>query len=54
MEYGMHIGYYAMPEEMWGYDFVTSCYKEEPKKSKAKIENQMMELYSLKKDSFTI
>lgn len=54
VEYGMHIGYYVMPEEKWGYDFVTSCYKEDPKESKAKIVNHMMELYSLNKDTFTI
>lgn len=39
-EYGMHIGYYAMPEWQWGYDFVTSCYKEKPEDSKAKIHKQ--------------
>lgn len=41
-EYGMHIGYYAMPERVWGYDFVTSCYKEKPEESRRKIESQMV------------
>jgi hypothetical protein len=36
-EYGMHIGYYGTPEELWGYDFVTSCYKEAPEKSRERI-----------------
>ena len=30
MEYGWHIARYAMPETIWGYDYITSEYASEP------------------------
>lgn len=37
-EYGMDIGYYAKPEDIWGYEFVTSCYGESVEESAKRIE----------------
>jgi hypothetical protein len=30
VSYGMAVSYYQKPEELWGYEHVTSAYKEEP------------------------
>lgn len=35
--YGMAVSYYQKPEELWGYDHVTSAYKEDPKVSAERI-----------------
>ena len=37
MEYGWHIARYAMPETIWGYDYITSGYSEEPADSYCKV-----------------
>ena len=34
--YGWAVARYAMPEQIWGYKAVTSCYNEEPKESAAR------------------
>lgn len=40
-EYGWHIAAVETPETKWGYDFVTSCYKEAPCDSWKRIVEQM-------------
>ena len=37
MSYGMAVSYYQKPEELWGYEHVTSAYKEEPRASAERI-----------------
>lgn len=44
-EYGLYVGYYEKPERLWGYDYVTSCYKETREESKARIESFLMKKY---------
>ena len=44
-EYGWGIAVLCTPEHLWGYDFVTSCYKEEPSDSAARIFERAAELY---------
>jgi hypothetical protein len=36
-EYGWPIAVYSTPEHIWGYDYVTSAYKEEPSESRKRI-----------------
>ncbi len=36
-EYGMAVSVYMTPEELWGYDLVTSAYKETPEESRERI-----------------
>ena len=35
--YGMAVSYYQKPEELWGYEHVTSAYEEEPRASAERI-----------------
>ena len=35
--YGMAVSYYQKPEELWGYEHVTSAYKEDPAVSAERI-----------------
>lgn len=44
-EYGMPVSVYARPEELWGYDTVTSAYKEPPRKSWQRIYDHARKLY---------
>lgn len=44
-EYGMCVAVYTTPEAMWGYDFVTSAYCEEPEQSEQKILTAIKTLY---------
>ena len=44
-EYGWGIAVYCLPEHIWGYDHVTSCYREEPRKSAERIYARLRELY---------
>jgi hypothetical protein len=41
----MAVSYYQKPEELWGYDHVTSAYKEEPKVSAERIFTRAKELF---------
>ena len=43
--YGMAVSYYQKPEELWGYDHVTSAYKEEPSVSAGRIFTRAKELF---------
>lgn len=45
IEYGLHVGYYMKPENFWGYDYVTSYYKETRNESRARMERFLMEMY---------
>lgn len=47
IEYGMPVSVYCMPEQLWGYDWITSCYKEEPQESKEKIQIQIKNQFPL-------
>ena len=41
LPYGWKIAVYAKPETLWGYDFVTGCYREDPSVSQERIFRQM-------------
>ena len=43
--YGMAVSYYQTPEELWGYDHVTSAYKEEAAVSAERIYQRARELF---------
>lgn len=45
MEYGMAVSVYMTPEELWGYDLVTSAYKETPEISGERIFRHIQEQY---------
>lgn len=40
-DYGWAIAVYATPEHLWGYEYVTSAYQEEPVKSWNRIVERM-------------
>jgi hypothetical protein len=42
----MAVSYYQKPEELWGYEHVTSAYKEEPSASAQRIFTRAKELFS--------
>ena len=42
---GMAVSYYQKPEELWGYEHVTSAYKEEPSVSAEHIFTRAKELF---------
>lgn len=44
-EYGMAVSVYMTPEELWGYDLVTSAYKETPESSRERIYRHVQEHY---------
>lgn len=46
-EYGWPIAVYATPEHLWGYDYVTSAYKEEPDDSSMRIAKYLTEVYPI-------
>lgn len=46
-EYGWDVAVYAKPEELFGYEYVTSAYKEEPKESFERILKHMEEIYPI-------
>ena len=43
--YGMAVSYYQKPEELWGYEHVTSAYKEEPALSADRILTRAGQLF---------
>ncbi len=43
--YGMTVAQFTMPETLWGYDTVTSAYKEEPEQSRQRIYEHLKKLY---------
>ena len=45
MSYGMPVAYYQKPEILWGYDHVTSVYREEPQKSAQRIFSRAKECF---------
>lgn len=45
--YGWPIAVYATPEHLWGYDHVTSAYKEEPEDSAKRISNHIKDIYPI-------
>lgn len=44
-DYGWGIAVYCTPEHLWGYDYVTSRYQEEPKESEESIFSHIRALY---------
>ena len=44
-EYGMPVCIYCRPETLWGYEMVTSAYREDPAESKEKIFRRVRELF---------
>ncbi|WP_081832835.1 AlkZ-related protein [Oribacterium sp. P6A1] len=45
--YGWPIAVYATPEHLWGYDYVTSAYKESPEESAKRIAKHIIEVYPI-------
>ena len=45
--YGWPVAVYCIPEHLWGYEYVTSAYKEAPKESAKRIMDHVMELYPI-------
>ena len=43
--YGMAVSFYQKPEELWGYEHVTSAYKEDPELSAERIIARAKELF---------
>ena len=41
----MAVSYYQKPEELWGYEHVTSAYREDPKLSAERILTRAQELF---------
>ena len=41
----MAVSYYQKPEELWGYEHVTSAYKEDPSASAERIFSRAKELF---------
>ena len=48
--YGWPLAVYAIPEHLWGYDYVTSAYKEDPDDSARRIANHIMDVYPIATD----
>lgn len=44
-EYGMPVSIYARPEDLWGYEMVSSAYKEDPKTSWERIFEKVKNLF---------
>ena len=42
--YGWPVAVYSMPEQLWGYDYVASAYKEDPDVSKERIYKRLCEM----------
>lgn len=49
--YGWPIAVYSRPEKLWGYEFVSSAYKEEPEESGRRIIEHMKEIYPIATDT---
>ena len=43
--YGWSVAIYSTPEHLWGYDYITSAYKEDPEESGRRIYERVKELY---------
>ena len=43
--YGMPVSYYVTPETLWGYQHVTSAYREDPKASAERIFRRVTEQF---------
>ena len=41
------IAVYATPESLWGYDYVTSAYKEDPDESARRIAKHILDVYPI-------
>ena len=46
-EYGWAIAVYTLPEYLWGYDFVTGKYKDDPEESLQRIVSQIQKYYDV-------
>ncbi|MDO5339336.1 MAG: hypothetical protein Q4E78_04405 [Eubacteriales bacterium] len=45
LEYGWDVAVYSSPEHIYGYDYVTSCYSENPQDSWKRIADYMHDVY---------
>ena len=45
--YGWQVAVYTTPEKIWGYDAVTSAYREKPEASRGKVYGRVRRLYPL-------
>ena len=53
-EYGMSVSVMFPPEKIWGYDLVTSAYREEPAESWQRVFDHVKELYPESQESTVI
>lgn len=49
-EYGWDVAVYSSLEHIYGYDYVTSCYKDDPKESWGQIVEHMHDIYTIATD----
>ena len=49
-EYGWPVAVYSTPENLWGYELVTSAYKEKPEESAKRIYQYIKEQYPVAED----
>lgn len=47
LEYGWDVAVYSSPEHIYGYDYVTSCYKDDPQESWNTIIRHMHDIYPI-------
>ena len=50
VEYGWDVAVYSSIEHIYGYDHVTSCYKDDPKESFQQIIDYMHKIYPVATD----
>nr|MCR5100733.1 hypothetical protein [Butyrivibrio sp.] len=46
-KYGWPVAVYATPEHLWGYDYVTSAYRETPDESAKRIAKHITDVYPI-------
>ena len=51
LEYGWDVAVYSSPEHIYGYDYVTSCYKDDPQESWNTIIRHMHDIYPIATDA---
>ena len=51
LEYGWNVAVYSSPEHIYGYDYVTSCYKDDPQESWNTIIRHMYDIYPIATDA---
>ena len=53
-EYGWPIAIYTLPEYLWGYKYVTKCYKDKPEESYEKIVKKIQKHFDCERKNIPI